>query len=256
MQARWYDPGSGRFLSTDPLIRSAATPQSANPYSYTENNPVNGVDPDGRKLIFFGGRASAILGGGGEAGAGVFFGTHEGPSSNQGFFGTSFDFGLFASVGGGGGFDVGVSLEVGAVDSLSGTAVNLNGSLDTPIGVGIGGSIIADPSAENLAGADNPTVGDFTDTLVIGTSASFGIGLPPGSASVTTTISRTTTDLGRSIINSIVSFFSDSPDSDSTRDDSKPNSGAEPVPVGGNVNPMTLIPPSNGGGMGVMMGSI
>ena len=50
MQARWYDSGSGRFLSIDPLIRSAATPQSANPYSYTENNPVNGVDPTGMFL--------------------------------------------------------------------------------------------------------------------------------------------------------------------------------------------------------------
>jgi hypothetical protein len=48
MQARWYDPGSGRFLSVDPLVRSAATPQSANPYSYAENNPVNGTDPTGQ----------------------------------------------------------------------------------------------------------------------------------------------------------------------------------------------------------------
>ena len=47
MQARWFDPGSGRFLSVDPLIRTAAVPQSANPYSYIENNPVNGVDPSG-----------------------------------------------------------------------------------------------------------------------------------------------------------------------------------------------------------------
>jgi len=52
MQARWYDPGSGRFLSVDPLIRSAATPQSANPYSYTENNPVNGVDPTGEWTLY------------------------------------------------------------------------------------------------------------------------------------------------------------------------------------------------------------
>jgi len=47
MQARWFDPGSGRFLSVDPLIRSAGVPQSFNGYSYTENNPVNGIDPTG-----------------------------------------------------------------------------------------------------------------------------------------------------------------------------------------------------------------
>jgi RHS repeat-associated protein len=47
MQARWFDPGSGRFLSTDPMIRTAFVPQSANAYSYSENNPVNQVDPTG-----------------------------------------------------------------------------------------------------------------------------------------------------------------------------------------------------------------
>jgi RHS repeat-associated protein len=52
MQARWYDPGSGRFLSTDPLIRTAMVPQSANAYSY--NNPVNRVDPTGETYITFG----------------------------------------------------------------------------------------------------------------------------------------------------------------------------------------------------------
>lgn len=53
MEARWYDPGAGRFLSIDPLIRSVATPQSGNPYSYTENNPVNGVDPTGGVTYVF-----------------------------------------------------------------------------------------------------------------------------------------------------------------------------------------------------------
>ena len=47
MQARWYDPGSGGFLSVDPVVRSIGNPQSANAYSYIENNPVNGVDPTG-----------------------------------------------------------------------------------------------------------------------------------------------------------------------------------------------------------------
>ncbi len=48
MQARWYDPGSGSFLSIDPLIPSATDPQSLNPYSYARNNPLNLTDPDGR----------------------------------------------------------------------------------------------------------------------------------------------------------------------------------------------------------------
>jgi RHS repeat-associated protein len=53
MQARWYDPDSGRFSSVDPLIRSAAVPQSVNPYSYAENNPVNGYDPTGLLFEWF-----------------------------------------------------------------------------------------------------------------------------------------------------------------------------------------------------------
>jgi RHS repeat-associated protein len=48
MQARWYDPGSGGFLSIDPLVPSATDPQSLNPYSYARNNPLNLTDPDGR----------------------------------------------------------------------------------------------------------------------------------------------------------------------------------------------------------------
>lgn len=47
MQARWYDPGSGRFLSVDPMIRSLANPQSLNAYLYAENNPIALYDPTG-----------------------------------------------------------------------------------------------------------------------------------------------------------------------------------------------------------------
>ncbi len=42
MRARWYDPGSGQFLDTDPLL--AATHQ---PYSYAGDDPINSADPTG-----------------------------------------------------------------------------------------------------------------------------------------------------------------------------------------------------------------
>jgi RHS repeat-associated protein len=42
LHARWYDPTTGQFMSVDPL--EALTGQ---PYSYTNNNPVNGSDPSG-----------------------------------------------------------------------------------------------------------------------------------------------------------------------------------------------------------------
>ncbi len=42
MRARWYDPGTGQFLSQDPLW-----PLITNPYAYVADNPLNAVDPLG-----------------------------------------------------------------------------------------------------------------------------------------------------------------------------------------------------------------
>ena len=47
MQARYMDPVTGRFLSNDPVGFSADKPFMFNRYSYTFNDPVNMVDPDG-----------------------------------------------------------------------------------------------------------------------------------------------------------------------------------------------------------------
>ena len=53
MQARYYDPVIGRFLSNDPIEFAADRPQYFNRYSYVSNDPVNMVDPDGQKAIAF-----------------------------------------------------------------------------------------------------------------------------------------------------------------------------------------------------------
>ncbi|UKK50758.1 RHS repeat-associated core domain-containing protein [Prevotella sp. E13-17] len=45
--ARWYDPLLGRFTTMDPLCEKYF---SISPYAYCANNPVNYVDPDGRKV--------------------------------------------------------------------------------------------------------------------------------------------------------------------------------------------------------------
>jgi RHS repeat-associated protein len=42
MRARTYDPATGQFLTIDPLVGETGAP-----YSYTEDNPVNGADPSG-----------------------------------------------------------------------------------------------------------------------------------------------------------------------------------------------------------------
>ncbi|MEO5927636.1 MAG: RHS repeat-associated core domain-containing protein [Patescibacteria group bacterium] len=52
MEARYYDPATGRFLNEDPAFRTLSfnleDPQSLNSYSYARNNPLKYVDLDGR----------------------------------------------------------------------------------------------------------------------------------------------------------------------------------------------------------------
>ncbi len=48
MQARYYDPVIGRFLSIDPVGFTPAAPAMFNRYAYAANDPVNNWDPDGK----------------------------------------------------------------------------------------------------------------------------------------------------------------------------------------------------------------
>lgn len=45
--ARYYDPGLGRFVSSDPTVQHPNDPQDLNRYAYCRNNPVNLIDPSG-----------------------------------------------------------------------------------------------------------------------------------------------------------------------------------------------------------------
>ncbi len=63
MQARYYDPALGRFLSIDPVGFSPDQPFMFNRYTYVANDPINLVDPNGAQAEeaikdFFGGGAS------------------------------------------------------------------------------------------------------------------------------------------------------------------------------------------------------
>lgn len=56
MNARYYHSGIGRFMSQDPVSRDLPSellnePQELNTYSYTANNPIKYVDPDGKRLV-------------------------------------------------------------------------------------------------------------------------------------------------------------------------------------------------------------
>ena len=43
MRARWYDPGTGQFMSVDPELA-----ETGQPYAYAADDPVNATDPTGR----------------------------------------------------------------------------------------------------------------------------------------------------------------------------------------------------------------
>ena len=51
MQARYYDPSTGRFLSSDPVRPAPGSAFGFNRYAYANGNPVSNVDPDGRDTV-------------------------------------------------------------------------------------------------------------------------------------------------------------------------------------------------------------
>ena len=50
--ARYYDPATGRFITTDSVKGSLKDPQSLNRYSYTMNNPLKYIDPTGEVVKY------------------------------------------------------------------------------------------------------------------------------------------------------------------------------------------------------------
>ncbi|HEX5749738.1 MAG TPA: FG-GAP-like repeat-containing protein [Archangium sp.] len=47
MNARYYDPKLGRFISPDSVVPSTLNPQALNRYAYVYNNPISNTDPTG-----------------------------------------------------------------------------------------------------------------------------------------------------------------------------------------------------------------
>jgi RHS repeat-associated protein len=52
LRARYYNPATGRFMSRDPLDGQLKDPRSLHKYLYADGDPVNGIDPMGREVLF------------------------------------------------------------------------------------------------------------------------------------------------------------------------------------------------------------
>jgi RHS repeat-associated protein len=51
LNARFYDPGTGRFLSEDTYRGDVNNPNSLHLYAYCSNNPINYMDPSGHAAL-------------------------------------------------------------------------------------------------------------------------------------------------------------------------------------------------------------
>lgn len=51
MNARYYLPETGRFISPDTLVPEPSNPQSLNRYTYALNSSVNYTDPSGHGVF-------------------------------------------------------------------------------------------------------------------------------------------------------------------------------------------------------------
>ncbi|WP_221405140.1 RHS repeat domain-containing protein [Apibacter adventoris] len=57
--ARYYNPRESVWLSTDPLAEKYP---NVSPYAYVSNNPVNAIDPDGKRIYFVAGAGNDVDG--------------------------------------------------------------------------------------------------------------------------------------------------------------------------------------------------
>lgn len=62
LRARYYEPETGRFSQADPWDGNIIKPGSLHKYIYTENNPVNNIDPTGLFTLGQAVMAGAIIG--------------------------------------------------------------------------------------------------------------------------------------------------------------------------------------------------
>jgi len=167
MQARYYDPGAGRFTSTDPVtFLDTGTPGMVNRYAYTMGDPVNMVDPDGQCS----GAVYGSSGGVNEFCTGLADGL---VGSYYGAYGSLASFGVFGSKAANRAQLVGRAIDTGAT-----LFINNSKSVSELVYANLVDQGIA-YHAGNFVGAAAPAIA-ITRGLGASTSASAGIGASNG----------------------------------------------------------------------------
>ncbi len=176
LRARQYDPVPGRFTSRDPVMGKFEKPLTLHKYLYCGNNPINFIDINGEFAVVIGGSVSGnltigggtslikdfglmgyyigilshlsqsidMVGGGGTAGTGVFFGKN---TEETGWFNTKGWFwgdirwaaaGGSVASGSGASFtaDLGISPNAMKASDLGGWFTEYGGSVTFPAPVG------------------------------------------------------------------------------------------------------------------------
>lgn len=127
VQARYYDPIAGRFLSVDPVtFLDTGEPGYFNRYAYVMNDPINGFDPNGMWKVTIGASAKVSYGPGGRVGASISYDTNGHTLSVKGLAGPR--------VGAGGALSI--TGDISESDGFAKSDVKLGLALDGEASVG------------------------------------------------------------------------------------------------------------------------
>jgi len=152
LQARFYSPFSGRFLSPDPAPLRASDPETFNRYAYARNNPYRYVDPDGRESVSVNLKASGAFGGGGSLSTGIYI-------SYPGDTEVPFDIGLTSTVAGVLGAEASLTLNVAALEggreNLEGQVIGVSATLPLTgiVGPAVDAELLINPETGQAAGS-------------------------------------------------------------------------------------------------------